>query len=271
MSWFGRTWYWKRKRSLTQRLKSYSRPAHTQRNASLSTEVTTIEVESVHNAVKNGRFQFFLRYATINQMLPVRQAASRSNLRTSPIPPSHSSCEDLTQSFCDALLGRDNAAKVCSEWLAFPDPSTSKTHLVSYLLKFSETILREAVSLSVRDDALLLFENKAHLSLSVHCNLSKRARNCLQELLQNRSFEAIHLRKPHRIFATRFKYNAVFESAFDRVDVLDCSFHGMLLALRRRRNTLCDVLDGTLNLLLQMPGKWPDLRRVRATIEGFRI
>ena len=203
-------------------------------------------------------------------MLPIRQAPIRVPLQTTPPAVSVGSCKDTTRGFCEALLGRDCSARLCAEWLAFPDPSSTNTHLVSYLLQFSHTLLTEAVAISVRDDSLLLFENKPHLSLSVHCNLSPRARRCLQELLQQRAFGTLHLRKPHRIFATRFKHNDAFEAAFDRVDVLDCAFHAMLLSLRQRRHTLCDVLDGTLNLLLQMPGKWPDLQRIRATIEGFR-
>jgi hypothetical protein len=203
-------------------------------------------------------------------MLPVRQDVTRSSLRTSPIPASSGNCEDVARAFCENVLGRLHCTRVCAEWLAFPDPSESKTHIISYLLRFSRLILDQPLSLGIRDDSLLLFEGKSHLSLSIHCSLSPKAQTCLQMLLQRRAFEVLQLRKPHRIFASRFKHNDILEDAFDRIDVLDCAYHAMLHSVRRRRYILCDVLDATLTMIELLSEKWPDLSRLRKTIEGFR-
>ena len=203
-------------------------------------------------------------------MLPVRQNAAASVLRTSPIPAAPDNCEETARMFCNSVLGRRYATRVCAEWLAFPDPSKSTTHIVTYIVAFSRLILKQPLSLGIRDDSLLLFEDKSHLSLSIHCSLSSKAQINLQQLLQQRAFEVLQLRKPHRIFASRFKHNDVLEMAFDRVDVLDCAYHAMLSSARRRTFILCDVLDAVLTMLQCLPGKWPDLRKLRATIAGFR-
>jgi len=204
-------------------------------------------------------------------MLPVRQAPNLG------VPPKRTRTvssvggEELARRFCVALLARGSSARVGAEWLAFPEPSSIRTYLLPYLLKFSKIVLTDAVSLAVRDDSLLLFAKRAHMSLSIHCNLSDEAQSCLRDLLRQDAFEVLHLRQPHRIVATHFKYNNAFEQAFNRVDLLDGTFRGMLQCVTKRRNALCDALEGALNLLLQMPGDWPDLGQVRATIRGFRV
>lgn len=203
-------------------------------------------------------------------MFPVRQAATTAALRTSPLVASLESCQDVTRLFCASVLGRSHATRVCAEWLAFPDPTRKKTHIVSYIVSFSQLILKQPLLLRIRDDSLLLFAGHSHLSLSIHCSLSLKAQTCLQRLLQYRAFDTLQLRKPHRIFATGFKHNDVLEDAFDRVDVLDCTFHAMLCAAKRRTSILCDILDAALTMVARAPGKWPDLDKLRQTIEGFR-
>jgi len=203
-------------------------------------------------------------------MLPTRQATSIVSLHTSPIASSTEIGASLTRRFCKALLVRESSARLGAEWLAYPEPSCQNTELLSHLLNFTRTVLTEPLSLCIRDDSLLLFENRVHMSLSVHRDLSNEAKICLQELLQHETFEVLLARKPHRIFANRFKYNAVFEQSFDRVEVVNCTFRAMLRSMRMRRNTLCDALDGALNMLLRKVGEWPDLKTVRVTINGFR-